>query len=86
MRRTSVEDKDEKFLFDNKEEEICLRLDEVEKSARIHEEGIRTTQDKVDKLNDQVQYLTGLTEHEDPHKDPHESTFEFVDKVFIAQQ
>ena len=67
MRRTSVEDKDEKFLFDNKEEEICLRLDEVEKSARIHEEGIRTTQDKVDKLNDQVQYLTGLTEHEDPH-------------------
>ena len=63
MRRTSVEDKDEKFLL----EEICLSLDEVDTSARIHEEEIRTTQDKVEKLNDQVQYLTGLTEHEDPH-------------------
>ena len=79
MRKTNVDDKDEGFLAENKEEEICVRLDEVETSAKIHEEGIKATQDKVDRLNDQVEYLTGLTESM-------ESTLDFVEKAFTAQQ
>ena len=62
MRKTNVDDKDEGYLAESKEEENCLRLDEVETAAKIHEEGIKATQDKVDRLNDQVEYLTGLTE------------------------
>ena len=62
MRKTNVGNNDEGFLAESKEDEICLRLDEVETSAKIHEEGIKATQDKVDRLNDQVEYLTGLTE------------------------
>ena len=83
MRKTNVDDKDEGFLAENNEEEICLRLDEVETAAKIHEEGIKTTQDKVDKLNDQVEYLTGLTESMGTRM---ESTLDFVEKVFTAQQ
>eukprot|EP01037_Dinobryon_pediforme_P019729 gene19729-20198_t len=83
MRKTNVDDKDEGFLAESKEEEICLRLDEVETSAKIHEEGIKTTQDKVDRLNDQVEYLTGLTESMGTRM---ESTLDFVEKAFTAQQ
>jgi len=79
MRKTNVDDKDEGFLAESKEEEICLRLDEVETSAKIHEEGIKTTQDKVDRLNDQVEYLTGLTESMGTRV---ESTLDFVEKIF----
>jgi len=62
MRKTNVDDKYEGSLAESKEDEICLRLDEVETSAEIHEKGIKVTQDMVDRLNDQVEYLTGLTE------------------------
>ena len=57
-------------------------LDEVE-TSKIHEEGIKATQDKVDRLNDQVEYLTGLTESMGTRV---ESTLDFVEKVFSAQQ
>ena len=83
MRKTNVDDKDEGSLAESKEEEICLRLDEVETAAKIHEEGIKTTQNKVDRLNDQVEYLTGLTESMGTRV---ESTLDFVEKVFSAQQ
>ena len=81
MRKTNVDDKDEGSLTESKEEEICLRLDEVETAAKIHEEGIRSTQDKVDRLNDQVEYLTGLTERMGSRM---ESTLDFVEKIFTA--
>ena len=83
MRKTNVDDKDEGYLAESKEEEICLRLDEVETAAKIHEEGIKATQNKVDRLNDQVEYLTGLTESMGTRM---ESTLDFVEKVFSAQQ
>ena len=83
MRKTNVDDKNEGLLAESKEDEICLRLDEVETSAKTHEEGIKATQDKVDRLNDQVEYLSGLTESMGTRM---ESTLDFVEKVFTAQQ
>jgi len=83
MRKTNVGNKDEGFLAESKKEEICLRLDEVETAAKIHDEGMKTTQNKVDRLNDQVEYLTGLTESMGTRM---ESTLSFVEKVFTAQQ
>jgi len=44
---------------------------------------MKTTQTKVDRLNDQVEYLSGLTESMGTRG---ENTLDFVEKVFSAQQ
>ena len=83
MRKTNVGNKDEGFLAESKKEEICLRLDEVETAAKIHDEGMKTTQNKVDRLNDQVEYLTGLTESMGTRM---ESTLDFVERFLLLNR